>query len=70
MEEEPEEGGAHPTVVDDGLGHGGAHDGLKRRAAQCVERRRELPTICRGAEGQGKQAMQQGPEAASHAYMP
>ena len=67
MEEEPEEGSAHPTVGVDGLDHGGAHDELKRRAAQCVERRRELPTICRrGKEGQGKQAMQ-GPEAGSHA---
>ena len=43
VEEEPEEGGAHPGFGHDGRDHGGAHDELQRRAGECVERRRELP---------------------------
>ena len=57
MEVEPEEGRAHSAVGEEGLDHGGAHDELKRRAALCVERRRELPIGRRGEEEEGKQAV-------------
>ncbi len=39
MEEEAEDGGAHPALGFDGTDHGAAHDGLERRARLAVVRR-------------------------------
>ena len=55
MEEEPDEGRAHPTLGEESLEHGGPNDEPQRRAARRVEGRRELP-VRRRSEQQEEQA--------------
>lgn len=63
MEVEPEEGGAHPSLGEEGPDHGDAHNELQRRAARRVERWRELPVDGGGEEEEGEQPM---PSPESH----
>lgn len=60
MEEEPEQGGAHPRLIVDGLGHGRPHDALQVGAGGRVEHRRELRVGGEGEQGDGEQALHQG----------
>ena len=56
VEEEPDEGRAHPPLGEERAEHGGAHDKLERRAARRVERRRQLPARGGREEEEGQQA--------------
>jgi hypothetical protein len=65
VEEEPDEGRAHPTLGEERREHGGPHDELQRRACRRVEGRRELLPVRRRSEQEqagGEQAMPAGPE--------
>lgn len=65
MEEEPDEGRAHPTLGEERREHGGPHDELQRRAGRRVEGRRELLPVHRRSEQEqagDEQAMPADPE--------
>ena len=60
MEEEPEQRGAHPLVIAEGLDHRLPHDALQLGAGGRIERGRELCVGDTGEEGNGDQALHQG----------
>jgi len=66
VEEEPEQGGADPSLVADGLGHGRPHDALQVGAGGRVEGRRELRVGGQGEEGDGEQPLDQGRTPSRH----